>query len=67
MSQYFPEPYEPSCENIKAELDLSNYAIKANLKGATGIYTSTLASKTVLVSLKPKIDNLDVDNLKTYC
>ena len=67
MSQYFPEPYEHSCENIKAELDLSNYAIKANLKGATGIYISTLASKTVLVSLKPKIDNLDVDNFKTYC
>ena len=37
MSQYFPEPYKGSdgkCKssNIKVELNLSNYAKKANLK-----------------------------------
>ena len=31
---------------MKVELDLSNYATKADLKGATGIDTSTIASKT---------------------
>ena len=34
----------------------SNYATKANLKGATGIDTSMLASKTDLASLKTKVD-----------
>ena len=34
MSQYFPKPY-----------DLSNYAIKANLKNATGTNTSKLGLK----------------------
>ena len=33
---------------MKVELDLSDYARKANLKEATGIYTSTLASKADL-------------------
>ena len=37
MSQYFPEPFKRSdgkcrSSNIKFELDLSNYAAKANLK-----------------------------------
>ena len=26
MSQYFSEPYERTCGNIKVELDLSKYA-----------------------------------------
>ena len=34
----------------------SNYATKANLKGATGIDTSMLALKTDLASLKTKVD-----------
>lgn len=57
--------YEHSAGNIKAELDLSNCAIKAELKWATGIYASTLASKTDLASLKTKVGNLDVGKLKT--
>ena len=35
------------------------------MKGATGIYTSMLASKTDLTSLKSKVDNLNVDKLRT--
>ena len=65
MSQYFPEPYECSGEDIKFVLDLVNYSTNANLKGATGIDTSTLASKTDLACLKFKLVNLDVDKLKT--
>ena len=63
MRQYFPEPYERG--NVKVQLDLSNYAMKAHLKGATSIDTSTLASKTDLAGLKTKVDNLDVNKLKT--
>ena len=32
MRQYCPKPYERSDGNIKVELDLSNYATKADLK-----------------------------------
>ena len=44
---------------------LSNYALKVHHKGATDIDTSTLASKTDLTSLKTKVNNLNVDKLKT--
>ena len=32
MSQFFPEPYEPSEEDSNVKEDFSNYATKANLK-----------------------------------
>ena len=32
MSQYFPKPYEPFGEDVNVKVDLSNYAIKFNLK-----------------------------------
>ena len=35
MSQYSPKLWERLSRNIKVELDLSNYATKADLKGAT--------------------------------
>ena len=53
MSQYFPQPYERCGGNVKVELDLSHYAMEADLKGA-GIDTSTLVSKAELASLKLK-------------
>lgn len=65
MRRYFSEPYDHSGGTIKVELDLSDYARKANLKEATGIYTSTLASKADLDDFKTKIDNLDIEKLKT--
>ena len=44
MSEYFPEP--KSLEGrVKVELDLSNYAAKADLKNATGIDSSSFAKK----------------------
>ena len=44
---------------------MSNYAIKADLKNATGIDTSKLVAKSNLVSLKAEVDGVDVDKLKT--
>ena len=40
---YFAEPYTQSKKKKKeVELDLSNYTIKSDLKGVTGIDTSSL-------------------------
>ena len=64
MSQYFPRPYERSIRNVKVELDLSNYATKADLKGATGADISNLAVKSNLASLKAEVDKIDIDKLK---
>ena len=38
MSEYFPEPKSLG-RKVKVELDLSNYATKADLKNLTGIDT----------------------------
>ena len=46
------------------ELDLSNYATKANLKNATGVDTSKIAKKVDLASLKVNVDKLEIDKLK---
>ena len=45
-------------------MDLSNYATKANLKGASGADTSKLAAKSDLASLS-EVDKVDVGKLKT--
>ena len=50
---------------MKVELDLSHYVRRASLKGATGVDTSTLVSKTDLACLKTNLDNLDIDKLST--
>ena len=44
---------------------MSNYATKADLKGATEVDTSNLAGKSDLASLEAEADKIDVDNLKT--
>ena len=53
MSQYFP-PYN-NCENIKVELDLSNYATKKDINNITHVDVSGFA----------KVDKIDTDKLKT--
>ena len=63
MSEYFPEP-KSSGEKVKVELDLSNYATKANLKNETGVDTSKFAEKVDLANVKSKVDKLDIDKLK---
>ena len=64
MSQYYP-PYKSSSNNIKVELDLTDYATKNDLKNITHVDVSTYASKTNLAALKSEVDKIDVDELKT--
>ena len=61
---YYP-PYKSSSNNIKVELDLTNYATKAGLKNITHVDVSSFASKTNLAALKSEVDKIDVDKLKT--
>ena len=49
MSEYFPKPKSLGGK-VKVELDLSNYATKADFRNATGVDTSKFASKVDLVS-----------------
>ena len=63
MSEYFPEP-KSSGGKVKVELDLSNYATKADLKNATGVDTSKFAKNVDLASLKSEVDKLDIDKLE---
>ena len=64
MSQYFPT-YNNSGENIKVELDLSNYATKKDIKDITHVDTSSCALETNLSALKTEVDKIDTDKLKT--
>ena len=61
---YYP-PYKSSSNNVKVELDLTNYATKADLKNITHVDVSSFASKTNLAALKAEVDKLDTDKLKT--
>ena len=49
----------------KVELDFSSYATKLYLKNATGVDTSKFARNSDLASLKPDVDELDIDKLKS--
>ena len=64
MSTYYP-PYKSSSNNIKVELDLTNYATKTDLDNITHVDTSSFAIKTNLAALKAEVDKIDVDKLKT--
>ena len=64
MSQYFPL-YNNSSDNIKVELDLTNYTTKTDLKNITHVEVSSFASKTNLAALKTEVYKIDVDKLKT--
>ena len=61
---YYP-PYRSSSNNIKVELDLSNYATKDVVKNITHVDVSSYATKTNLASLKTEVDKIDTDKLKT--
>ena len=66
MNEYFKIPKPRYLEeNVKAELDLSIYATKEDLKNATGVDTSKFIKKFDLASLKSEIDKLDIDKLET--
>ena len=61
MSEYFPKTRSLGV-NLKVELDLSNYATKADLKKGTGVDASNFAKKTDLADVD-KLDKSDVDKL----
>ena len=63
MSQYFPAPFRSFRENINIKIDLSNYAIKTDLKNIAHIDTSNFALKANLASLKTEVDKLGIDKL----
>ena len=64
MIQYFLTPLSHK-ENIKVEIDLSNYATKKDINDITHVDTSNFALKTNLSSLKTEVNNLDIDKLAT--
>ena len=61
---YYP-PYKSSSNNVKVELDLTNYATKTDLKNITHVDVSSFASKNNSAALKTKLDKIDTDKLKT--
>ena len=63
MSKYFPEPNSLG-GRLNVELELSNYAPKADLKTVTSVDTSRFAKKVDLAHLKSNVDKLDIDKLK---
>ena len=64
MSEYFPKP-KSLRPNVKVELDLSNYATKADLKNVKGVDTSDVVKKTESANLKSDVDKSGIDKLKS--
>ena len=64
MGAYYPL-YKSSSNNIKVELDLTNYATKTDLNNITHVDVSSFASKTNFAALKTELDKTDTDKLKT--
>ena len=63
MSQYFPKPFRNFGGHINVEVDLSNYATKADIKNISHVLTSSFALKRNLANLKTEVDKLDIDKL----
>ena len=57
MSEYFPEP-KSSGGRVKVQLDLFNYATKADVKNATGADISKFAKKVDSADLKSNVVKL---------
>ena len=64
MSQYFPKPYESFGGDITVQINLSNYAAKADIKNITHVDISSFALKTNLANLRTEVDKLDIDKLR---
>ena len=63
MSYYLP--YKSSSNNVKVELNLTNYATRTDLKNITHVDVSSFATKTNLAALKTEVDKIDTDKLKS--
>ena len=57
-------PYKSSSNNVKVELDLTNYMTKTDLKNITHVDVSSFSSKTNLAASKTEVDKIDTDKLK---
>ena len=64
MTTNYP-PYKSFRNNVKVQLDLTNYATKTDLKNITHVDVSSFASKANLAALKTEVDKIDTDKLKT--
>ena len=63
MSECFPGQ-KSSGGIVKVELNLSNYATKAQLKHASDVDESKFAKKVDLANLQSNVVKLDIDKLK---
>ena len=63
MSQYVSKQFRSLEGNINVKVDLSNYAIKTDLKNATQVDTSSFALKTYLANLQTEVNKLDIGKL----
>ena len=63
MSQYFPKQFRSFRRNIKAKVDLSNYATKTDIRNISQVNTSSFALKTNLANLKTEVDKVDIGKL----
>ena len=61
MSQYSPKPFRRFGGSINVKVDLSNYAIKADVKNITQVDISSFALKTNWADLKTEVDKLDIE------
>ena len=50
-------------EDISVKVDLSNYAVKTDLKNVSHVDVRSFALKSNLASLKAEVDKLDIDKL----
>ena len=59
---YFPEPHTCSRNKITFELELTNYAIKSDLKSATGVDTSQCLHMLMIKKVLGKDSTQGLDN-----
>ena len=65
-SMFSPKPYERFNDNIKVELNLSNYATKADrYKWSNSCWYIWFSSKIRFIILKAELDKINVDKYKT--
>ena len=63
MSKYFSKPKSLGA-NVKVEVDLSNYATKADFKNGAAVDALDFAKESDFANLKSDEDKLDIDKLK---
>ena len=63
ISQYFSKLVEPFGGAVNVKVELSNYAVKTDIKNISRVDTSSFALKSTLVSLKTEVDKLNTGKL----